>query len=158
MRDQAKNGSHLADEIRVEMAAPAQLTEKHALTCPPEEKPAPCARFESLAASYQDWLESYVKDHNRIFGVYRPTSFGRLELSVSCKNKVASLLGHYLSRYRFFPRTKVPSWTFPSDDEAILNDWAIVGTDLFEAMQQYKIVASHVADPASLEHPTTTSR
>ena len=156
MRDRVKNGWHPTDQIRVKMAAPALDKDKHALTCP-SAKEILCV--EDLIASYQKWLEAYVNDTKRSFGVYRPVRSGGWEISLrNPPAKATGLLRRCLARYTFFPHTKVPSCTFPSDSEAILNDWAVVGTDLFAAMQKYKIVASHVADSESAGHPAATSK
>jgi hypothetical protein len=139
------------------MAAPTVDKAEHAPTGSYAKEVLP--RVEDLAASYRDWLKTYVNDTKRIFGVYRPAQFGRWEIAFrNSRAKDTGLLRRCLTRYTFFPRTKVPSCTLPSESEAMLNDWAVVGTDLFEAMQQYKIIASNVADPESAEHPATASR
>jgi hypothetical protein len=147
---------HPTDQIRVKMAAPVLDKIKDAPTCAYVGEDAPSA--EDLVASYQSWLETYISDAKRIFGVYRPAASGKWDIAVcNPPSKASGFLRRALVRYTFFPHTKAPSCAFASDSEAILNDWAIVGTDLFRSMQQYKIVASHVADPKSAERPATTS-
>ena len=115
-------------------------------------------RAEDLAASYRDWLKAYVTDPKRIFGIYRPAGLGKWEVAFrNLPAKTGNLLRRCLARYTVFPHTKIPSCSFPSESEAIMNDWVVVGTDLFAAMQEYKIIAPHVADPESAEHSSTAA-
>ena len=156
MGGRVKNDSHPADQIRVKMAAPALDKPKHALACSYAKEDPPCT--EDLIASYRAWLKVYINDPKRVFGVYRTAGLGKWEIAFrNSPGRAAGLLRRCFARYTLFPRTTVPSPTFPPESEAMLNDWVVVGTDLFAAMQEYKI-ASHVAHPESAEHPTATCR
>ena len=140
----------------MEMAAPTLDKTMNAQTCAYAKGVLPSA--EDLAASYRDWLKAYVTDAKRVLGIYRPAELGRWEVAFRNPSaKGTNMFRRCLARYTFFPRTRTPSCIFPSDSEAILNDWAVVGTDLFAAIEKYKIVAPHVADPESAEHSATTS-
>jgi hypothetical protein len=45
-----------------------------------------------------------------------------------------------LKHLDFFPDTKVPPYRwFASDSDALLNDWVMIGSDLYGAVQEYKI-------------------
>lgn len=157
MRGQVKSGSYSADQTRVKMAAPALDKPKHAPTCAYAKEVLSCN--EDLAASYRDWLKAYVSDPKRLFGIYRPAELGKWEIALRNPSaKTGNLVRRWFARYTFFPHTKIPSCRFPSGYEAILNDWTVVGTDLFATMQQYKINASDVPDPGSARHPAATSR
>ncbi|MGA2133905.1 MAG: hypothetical protein ABSH50_16545, partial [Bryobacteraceae bacterium] len=56
-------------------------------------------------------------------------------------------------RFALFPHNSVPSLNFASDEEAILNDWAVVGADLFDSMQKYKSIDHDVTAADSAEFP-----
>jgi hypothetical protein len=137
------------------MAAPTLDKPRHVLTCS-SAKDIPSV--EDLATSYRGWLEAYVNDAERNFGVYRPAGPGKWGIGFGGQHRRVGLLRRCFTRYALFPHTRIPSHPLPSDSEAILNDWAIVGTDLFAAMEKYKIIASHVADPESAERPASTGR
>jgi hypothetical protein len=144
-----------SDDIKVKMAAPVLDNINHAPSCAYIWNDPRSPR--ELAASYENWLGAYTSAANRAWGVYRPAASGKWEIAVYGPPE-KGFLRHMLAYFDFFPHTKGPSITLASDSEASLNDWAIVGTDLFGVMQQCKIVGSNVLDPESAEHPTAASR
>ena len=120
--------------------APSSISDRH--------KPA-----EDLGRAYEAWFRSYVEQSGtRNLGVYSPIcgSPAGGALAVRFGNKVDKPEAHsrirgLLKRFRFFPDTEVPAlrW-FTSDSEALFNDWVMIGSDLYGAIQQYKIESPSV--------------
>ena len=101
---------------------------------------------EDLEAAYENWIRAYIDQVSvRDLGVYSARG-GALTVRLDDKGtKTSNRVQRILKYFTFFPKTEVParSWC-ASDSEALLNDWVMVGSDLYGAIQQHKIESPHV--------------
>jgi len=103
----------------------------------------PSCAVAGLEQAYEVWLRNYMNQPGRTWGVYRPAGNAfaiRAFRGPADKGSIFGYVRNLLAHYAFFPKTPVLSHPrFLSDEDAVLNDWAIVGTDLYGAMQQYRM-------------------
>ncbi|MGO9230591.1 MAG: hypothetical protein ACLQKA_15480 [Bryobacteraceae bacterium] len=115
-----------------------------------------------LEHAYEAWLRNYMSQSDMTWGVYSPAgnTFAIRKLSKRIDKRgifrhIRGLLGHYT----FFPATPVLSHSrFLSDQDAVLNDWAMVGTDLYGAIQQYKMKSPIVRAVTETDEFATAAR
>ena len=114
---------------------------------------------QDLEHSYEEWFQEYLNLPHSRSGVYVPCD-GMLKFNVPHQTRKYSLFNCIFSGaklFSFFPQTEVQTVDFESDANAILSDWAVVGMDLYKAIQKYKIdslrvhpnVASEPSEPAA---------
>jgi hypothetical protein len=97
---------------------------------------------EALEHAYEAWFHHYLGSGVQM-GVYAPSAHG-IAICLG-KPKNFNSLRAKLKWLTFFPDSKIPShrW-FASDSDAVFNDWVMVGSDLYGAIQQFKIESPHV--------------
>ena len=147
-------------------------SEEHMTPVVPVEKPSvgvkhlhsgrPSYNSAELERAYEAWLHSYLNQPGRVWGVYDPTETAlvvRVFSEPADKGRIFKCMRSLLKHYTFYPRTPIPSQTrFVSDEEAVLNDWAIVGGDLYGAIQQYRINSPLVRTDTETDEPATAAR
>ena len=122
-----------------------------------------CVRLDQIEASYKAWLQAYsTSRETSSFCLYRSsaeshalsfdpvTPFGRL----SARRGLFHSIWRGISSFSLFPYTDVMPqrrMDLASDEEAILNDWAVAGSDLYHAYCGCKIFSQHGADPRPAE-------
>jgi hypothetical protein len=167
MRGQGTKGTKHAIRLKVidegrreHMATAAEHLEHHdtkaACSAPPTRSP------KDWEVAYEGWYRWYVDQASaRVLGVYAPTG---ASLAVRFDNEAKETVGRrrgirwLMKHFNFFPNTEVPShrW-FASDTDAILNDWAMIGSDLYGAVQQYKIESACVRTNSEISGTAVTA-
>lgn len=112
------------------------------------ETPSPLSRqsrdklVPELESAYESWFASYVNQRGKCWGVYAPkgNAFAIKFADKADKPNIVSYMRGLLIHFAFFPGTKAPRHArFTSDHDAMLNDWAMIGSDLYGAIRQYRI-------------------
>jgi hypothetical protein len=119
--------------------------------------------IEALESAYKNWYAAYMSRPNSTWGTYVPLN-GKLHLcggfaEVNAPRNEGVLMSIWrgIKNFGFFPDTPVKACRlFENDSDALLSDWAIVGSDLYEAIQQYRIDAArdHAAAESTTPGPT----
>jgi hypothetical protein len=154
--------AHLADEEEHMASASAQLENPGTVAaCSPANHFLGEA-VKELEAAYESWFHGYLDQPGKSWGVYSPTGNG-FAVRFADKKEISTAFGNMrqvLMHFAFFPETKVPSHLrFRSDRDAILSDWAMIGSDLYGAIQQYRIETPSVrTDRETARNPATTAR
>jgi hypothetical protein len=108
-----------------------------------EVKQSASSRLAEMEQAYERWLRNYVNQPGKTWGVYCPTENAlvvRVFSGPEASGSVFNYMRGFLKHYSFFPETPIPSSPrFVSDHEAVLNDWAMVGSDLYGAIQKYRM-------------------
>ena len=100
----------------------------------PDQVPAALSEHQR---AYEEWFRQYVdRQQRKCSGVYR-ASDGKLTVR---EPKPRRLIGWLkgMRGFGFFPRTRIPRFQFPSDEETLARDSVLVGTDLYAAIQKCK--------------------
>jgi len=116
-----------------------------------------------MEATYEAWLHAYSEALERTsFSMYRfsgqphsisfspVTPFGQL----GARRGIFQSMWHGISSFSLFPYTDVlpqRSMDLTPDEEAILNDWAVTGSDLYRAYRGCKILSQHGPNPRTAE-------
>ena len=94
--------------------------------------------LEQLEGAYEEWFRVYADaQQGRRFGVYRAAG-GKIAVG---ETKPRGRWRNWLQGMRslgFFPRTGIRRFVFPSTEESLATDWALVGADLYAAIQECK--------------------
>jgi len=150
MRGRGTKRAQLVDKgKRQPMAAVARELENPSAELPPfVSHQHEAVSVKDLETAYEHWFGDYIDQAaNRALGVYSPVGKAIMVRfdSKAEETKASSYVRGILKYFTLFPNTKVPSrrW-FSSDSEALFNDWVMVGSDLYGAIQQYKIESPHV--------------
>jgi hypothetical protein len=122
---------------------------------------APYVSVGNFESHYEEWFREYLNQPHMTWGIYRPAGEA---LTVCAFAESVSKRGvwHHvwsgLKQFAFFPDTKISACqSFSSDDDALMNDWVMVGADLYGAVRQYRINAARVHPDAASTEPTTTA-
>jgi hypothetical protein len=126
-----------------------------------------CVHVGEMEAAYKAWLQAYSTSREPFsFCLYhlnadrhtlsfKPvTPFGNL----GSRRGIFHSIWHGISSFSLFPYTDVMPqrcMDLTADDDAILNDWVVAGSDLYNAYRGCKILAPH--DPAKLGPAETSS-
>lgn len=146
-------------------------SEEHMTSIVHPEKPSvgsnsahagPSCTLAGLEQAYEAWLRNYMNQPGRTWGVYRPAENEFVIRAFSAPADKGSIFGYVrdlMAHYAFFPRTPVLSHPrFLSDEDAVLNDWAIVGTDLYGAIRQYRMNSPLVRAVTETDEYATATR
>jgi hypothetical protein len=96
--------------------------------------------IEGMESAYEGWLNCYMNQPGKSWGVYSPKGNAFAVRFYGVEKSANNFVRRILVHLSFFPDTKAPRGRrFMSDEEAVLNDWVMVGSDLYGAIQQYKI-------------------
>ena len=101
----------------------------------------PLDRCKEWEFAYENWFSHYLNQSGKFRGVYSPTgNMFTVRFGDKVEKSEEHLMRRLLMQFTFFPGTKTPCHRrFASDQEAMLNDWVMIGSDLYGAIQQYKI-------------------
>jgi len=111
-------------------------------------QPACRSEIHDMELAYLHWFSSYVSRPASHLGTYvgangklRVCSHaGNLKPKQSERRGVLGTIRNGLKNFGFFPNTPVEDcYIFQDEADALLNDWAIVGADLYDAIRQYRI-------------------
>jgi hypothetical protein len=122
-----------------------------------------CAHVAEFERAYKHWFKHYLSSPDESWGIYRPSS-GNLVLQVFVPVKhrggFTNCILDGMKRFTFFPHTRIQTNNveFASDWDALLNDWVMVGSDLYEAMRECKIASPRVNSDSRASEPTATAR
>ena len=133
--------------------------------------PAPSRKRElermpmsQLEHSFEQWFGRCLKEP-RNWGVYevKNNSFIIRDFAWTATPQhpgAFSSLCRAWKSFAFFPRTKIIEVSLPSDFDAVSSDWAMVGSDLYQALQKYKMDSRCVRTESdtSEPEPATTTR
>src|ERR1035438_1502781 len=140
----------MADE-RLRNMAPAPSKKR-------EMQSTPTNRLE---LSFEQWFGQCLKQL-RNWGVYeiKNNSFVIRDFAfvATPHHGTFSNLCHAWKSFAFFPHTKTIKVSLPSDWDAIASDWAVVGSDLYQALQKYKMNSARVRAECDTSEPATTAR
>lgn len=111
-----------------------------------------------LQASYEAWLKQYLESfgHNKYWGVQhqylgsREQSSSLHQVSINCcwrthESGIGGFFRGLLTPLTLFPhhaRRYPRRFRMASDAEALYNDWVMVGSDLYEAIQKCSKLSS----------------
>lgn len=118
-----------------------------------------------LQSAYEAWLKRYLESfsHNKYWGMQhkylgaRDRSNYLPHVSIDCRwratheSGIGGFLRGLLTPLTIFPhhaRTYSRRGRMASDAEALYNDWVMVGSDLYEAMQKCSKLSSPSVRPA----------
>ena len=119
-------------------------------------------RLRNMAPAPSKKREMESTPTNRLEGVYeiKNNSFviRNFAFVATPHHGTFSSLCHAWKSFAFFPHTKTIKVSLPSDWDAIASDWAVVGSDLYQALQKYKMNSACVRTECDTSEPATTAR
>jgi hypothetical protein len=103
--------------------------------------------LEEEVAAYEAWRNSYLEKLANLAALYEAED-GKMVLrcvaSGTRDTGKRSRWGRATRAFGFFPSTAIPDFGhFASDSDAGLNDWAMVGSDLYDALKEYNMSHPH---------------
>jgi hypothetical protein len=119
--------------------------------------------MNDLEHSFERWF-GYCFEQPRNLGVYevKNNSFVLRDLGLMATRHSGAFsnLCNAWKSFALFPRSTVVEVSLPSDWDAISSDWAMVGSDLYQAIQRYKMNSHCVRTESdhSEPEPATTTR
>jgi hypothetical protein len=103
-----------------------------------EQPPSPS--LEQLESSYEEWFREWAAaQRGRCSGVYRAVG-GKITIEETKPPRRWHNWLRGIRSFGFFPRTSIRSLAFRpgANEESLANDCALVGADLYTAIQECK--------------------
>lgn len=100
----------------------------------------PPASIEQWEAAYEEWFRQYAEaQQGQRSGVYRVTG-GKIAVGDTKSRSRWSNWLRGMKSFGFFPRTSIRKFMFcsASTEDSLATDWALVGADLYAAIQECK--------------------